>query len=157
MMAKPAYRTAVRRRRTLLPASGWWEWPALYGKSPVYITSAEPFAFAGIFDSWRGPDGTVLRTCSILTTAATPAIAPLHHRMPVLVGEDRWQAWLTAPDGDVPGLLADLAAPPHALHHWPVDRAVGSVHADGPRLLDPVRQAGDAAARRSVLVPDPLS
>ena len=79
-----------------------------------------------------------LRTCSILTTAATPAIAHLHHRMPVLVGKDRWQAWLTAPESDVAGLLAELAAPPHALHYWPVGRAVGSVRVDGPQLLDPV-------------------
>ncbi len=140
-LCKPAYRTAVRRRRALLPASGWYEWPARYGKQPVYITGEEPFAFAGIHDRWHGPDG-ILRTCSILTTAATPAIAPLHHRMPVLVGKDRWQAWLTAPDGDVPALLADLATPAQRLGYWPVDRAVGSIHADGPHLLTPVSLAG---------------
>ena len=156
VLDKPAFRTAVRQRRTLLPASGWFEWPARYGKQPVYITGDAPFAFAGIHDRWHGADGTLLRTCSILTTAATPATAPLHHRMPVLVAEDRWQAWLTVPEGDVPALLADLATPPQRLDYWPVDRAVGSVHADGPRLLDPARPGTDAALSLTFLAPDPL-
>ncbi|MGZ4666213.1 MAG: hypothetical protein ACXV5Q_14580 [Frankiaceae bacterium] len=60
----------------------------------------------------------------------------------MLVGQDRWQAWLTAPDGDVPALLADLARPAQRLGYWPVDRAVGSVHADSPQLLTPVSLAG---------------
>jgi len=151
VLDRPAFRTAVRQRRTLLPASGWFEWPARYGKSPVYITGDAPFAFAGIHDRWLGPDGTLLRTCSILTTAATPAIAPLHHRMPVLVAEDRWQAWLTAPDDDVPALLADLATPPQRLDYWPVDRAVGSVHADTPQLLTPVSLAGHMTSPRDTM------
>ena len=134
----------------------WFEWPARYGKQPVYITGDAPFAFAGIHDRWLSPDGTLLRTCSILTTAATPAIASLHHRMPVLVAEDRWQAWLTVPEGDVPALLADLATPPQRLDYWPVDRTVGSVHADGPRLLDPARPGGDAALSLTFSAPDPL-
>ena len=76
--------------------------------------------------------------------------------MSVLVAEDRRQARLTAPDDDVPALLADLATPPQRLDYWPVDHTVGSVHADGPRLLDPVRPGGDAAISLTFLAPDPL-
>jgi putative SOS response-associated peptidase YedK len=147
-LTKPAYRTAVRRRRALLPASGWYEWPARTGRRPVYITvpGGEPFAFAGVHDTWRGPDGTSLRTCAILTTGASTAIGPLHHRMPVLVGPDSWQAWLTRPAGDTEALLAELAAPQHRLEHWPVHPAVGSVHSDGPRLIDPIDSVTHRAA-----------
>ena len=77
--------------------------------------------------------------------------------MPVLVGPDRWQAWLTAPPSDVPALLAELAVPRHQLVSWPVNPAVGSVHVDGPGLLDAVRPVGDAPVTFPLLGADPPS
>lgn len=86
---KPAFRHAIKFKRCIIPTSGFYEWShAEQKKQPYYIHMADssPMCMAGIWEHWKGPDGTNLETFSILTTASNKLIAPLHDRMPVLVG-----------------------------------------------------------------------
>jgi putative SOS response-associated peptidase YedK len=85
---KPAFRDAFRRRRCLIPADGFYEWKAVdKGKQPYYISlrSGEPMALGGLWESWRGADGSVLRTCAIVTTGPNGLMASIHERMPLII------------------------------------------------------------------------
>src|SRR3984885_9687951 len=95
---RPAYRRAFERFRCLIVADGFYEWQPVTGgpKQPFHITRDDGalFAFAGLWSIWHAPDGSTLRTCTILTTAANSAIAQLHDRMPVILARDAEQPWL---------------------------------------------------------------
>jgi putative SOS response-associated peptidase YedK len=141
---KPAFRTAFERFRCLVPADGFYEWRSAPGepKQPYWITRADgaPFAFAGLWSIWRprGSDGApALRTMSILTTAANPAIAPLHDRMPVILAEAAEAAWLdpATPVEALRELCVGLSAPATALR--PVGTAVNDARHDEPDCLAP--------------------
>lgn len=88
---KPAFRTALRRRRCLVPADGFYEWAKSAGgtKQPHYITRRDgrPFAFAGLWESWDGPDGSSIESCTIVTTEANDLVGRIHDRMPVILSE----------------------------------------------------------------------
>jgi len=140
---KPSFRQAARRRRCLLPASGFYEWqvtPA--GKQPWYISarSGEPLAMAGLFEAWRSNESEEwLLTCCVITVAANPLMAPIHDRMPALLPTQHWAAWL-ARDEQEPARLAPLLAPcpPPWLRAWPVSRAVSRGTAEGEALIAPL-------------------
>jgi putative SOS response-associated peptidase YedK len=143
---KPSFRMAVRRRRCLLPASGFYEWQARpSGKQPWYVTPRdEPwFAMAGLFEAWRpaGADDASpwLLTCCVITTGANALMAPIHDRMPVMVAPDRWAAWLSRSE-QRPEAIAALLATPEAdsMQAWPVSRAVNRGSAEGEGLVAPV-------------------
>jgi len=106
---KPAFRDAFRHRRCLVPADGFFEWRRVGGKKyPMYITlpSKSLFAFAGIWDCWIAPDGTVINSCSIITTPANAFMREIHDRMPViLTGEREYKVWLEAEHVAVKELL----------------------------------------------------
>lgn len=140
VLEKPAFRTAFRRRRCLIPASGFYEWQATAaGKQPFYITSVdgEPMAFAGLWEQWRAPDGALLESYTILTTAANAVVAPIHDRMPVILPPDLDALWLD-PAADVSRLHAlCLNPPPVALRAYPVSRAVNQVRNDNEELIQP--------------------
>jgi putative SOS response-associated peptidase YedK len=93
---KPAFRTALKARRCLILASGFYEWPQTGAKTPyrIRLTSGALLAFAGLWDTWRAPDGTPLYTCTLITTAANALMAPIHHRMPVILPPEDHAAWL---------------------------------------------------------------
>ena len=93
-----------------------------------------PLAFAGVWESWRAPDGEVLRTFAILTTSANATMWVLHERMPVILEEQDWSAWLGEVDGDAAGLMQP--AGDGVVHLWQVSWAVNSVRNDGAELLD---------------------
>ena len=95
-----------------------------------------PLAFAGVWESWRAPDGEVLRTFAILTTSANATMQALHERMPVILEEPDWATWLGEIEGDVPGLMRP--ASDGVLELWPVSRAVNSVRNNGAELLDQI-------------------
>jgi putative SOS response-associated peptidase YedK len=135
--AKPAFRTAFRRQRCLIAASGFYEWHAAAGqKTPWYISRADarPFVMAGIWDTWQ--DGaTPVHTCSIITAPANAFMQSLHHRMPVLLDRSLWPTWFAAaaPRAELERLL--LATQTVELQAWAVSRRVNSPANDAPDLV----------------------
>ena len=95
---KPAFRDALRFRRCLIPADGFYEWKRLRAteKQPYQfqMVDGSPFAFAGLWERWRGPDKEILETCTILTTTPNALVSEVHNRMPVIVGRDDYDLWL---------------------------------------------------------------
>ena len=136
---KPAFREALGRRRCLIPASGFYEWGAgSAGKrQPFFVRArAEPLlALAGLWERWRGTGGEPLETCVIVTTEASPLLAPIHDRMPVLLTREGQAAWLD-PATDV-ATIAELAARGPELEAWPVGAAVNDPRNDDERLIAP--------------------
>jgi putative SOS response-associated peptidase YedK len=132
------FRSALDKRRCLVPASAFYEWKATSdGKEPHAIARAdeELLAFAGLWEGWRSPDGDVLRTFTIITTEANVQMSTLHSRMPVILEKTDWPVWLGEADGDPRILLHP--APEGMLRIWPVGKRVGNVRNDGPDLLEP--------------------
>ena len=106
---KPSFKQAFMRRRCLIPADGFYEWKTEgKTKQPYYFSlkSGEPMAMAGLWESWKAPDGSLLRTACIITTRANALMEPIHERMPVIINPDDWKDWLAAPSEDVEGLLS---------------------------------------------------
>jgi putative SOS response-associated peptidase YedK len=138
----PMFRAAFGKRRCIVPVSAFYEWKTeAEGKQPFAIARAdgEPLALAGIWEGWRGPDGEVLRSFAVLTTAANRTMALLHERMPVILERDSWPVWLGEAQGDPSHLLT--AADESVLRMWKVDKAVGNVRNDRPDLLAPLSAA----------------
>ncbi len=136
---KPAFREAFARRRCIVTADGFYEWRT-EGKSKqpfaVAMGDGAPMPLAGLWEGWRAPDGSILRTCTIVTTEATPRLSLLHERMPVILPREAWSAWL----GEEPAAEADLLAllrpfPGERLKVWPVSPRVGRVAEDDDGLL----------------------
>jgi len=140
---KPSFRQAARRRRCLLPASGFYEWQATpAGKQPWYVSarSGDVLALAGLFEAWKSQDSEEwLLTCCVVTTAANRLMAPIHDRMPVILSPAQWANWLSRGEQD-PARLAPLLAPCPAeeLQAWPVSRAVSRGTAEGEALIAPL-------------------
>ncbi len=139
---KPAFRAAYRKRRCLILADGYYEWRALAGGKQPYLLRAvdrEPFAMAGIWESWVEQEGVdPLESCSILTTAATGAAATVHDRMPVILRRDAYALWLDArtPMATIDGVAG--AAVEVSLDVHPVSKRVNNARNEGPELLDPI-------------------
>ncbi len=135
--AKPSFRSAFARRRCLIPACGYYEWQAAPGerKQPWYIAlqGDAPMAMGGLWESWTAPDGSVLRTCCVITTGPNALMAPIHDRMPVIVEPAEWARWLAPDSGDVRDLLAPLDA--GRMQARRVSRAVGNARNEGPELI----------------------
>jgi putative SOS response-associated peptidase YedK len=135
---KPAFRGAIRSRRCLIPTTGFYEWHQKT-KVPhlISLNSAALFAFAGLYEEWTSPDGSPLRSCTILTTDANDAIRDLHERMPVIVHPRNYSLWL---DARIKTNL-ELA---HLFHPWSesdtvvweVAKRVGNVANDDPFLME---------------------
>ena len=133
---KPSFRDAFRRRRCLIPADGFYEWSAQGKvKQPFYISlkSGEPMAMAGLWESWKAPDGNILRTCCVITTGPNAVMAPIHDRMPVILALEDWESWLSAPVEDIQGLVKPY--PPEPMQIWSVDRRVSKVGEDDAALM----------------------
>ena len=145
---KPAFREAFRKRRCIAVADGFYEWEQ-HGpkgaKQPFAVAMADgaPMPLAALWEGWRAPDGTILRTFTILTTEAVPELSVLHDRMPVILPCDAWDAWLgdmPADDAALHGLLKPY--PRDGLAVWPVGPRVGRVAEDDAGLIarDPLAQ-----------------
>ncbi len=136
---RPAYRRAFQSMRCLIPADGFYEWQrrATGPKQGFHITAAgrELFAFAGLWSIWHAPDGSTLRSCTILTTAANPAIASLHDRMPVILSREAEPEWIdpATPHGRLFELLDGLS--PESTAVRAVGPAVNDARYDGPECL----------------------
>src|SRR3990170_4108942 len=105
---KPAFRVALRKRRCLIPADGFYEWRQQgRRKQPVYIAlkTREPFSFAGLWETWTSPDGQEIKTCTIITTEANDLLKPIHDRMPVILTREAEAVWLDPTSQDSARLL----------------------------------------------------
>ena len=137
---KPSYRNAYKHRRCLVLADGFYEWRRQGDtKTPYFISlaSGEPFALAGLWENWTDKEsGESLQTSTLITTDANDFMAPLHHRMPVVLEAGSATDWLAGSQE----LLDDVAAITPALQAWPVDRRVNNARNEGDDLIRP---AGD--------------
>ena len=142
---RPAYRDAFERRRCLVVADGFYEWS---GGVPHWITRADggPFAFAGLWSSWRPKDASrdvePLRSCAIVTTAAAGSVRNLHDRMPVILDPSQESLWIdpATPSDELHSLMREPAAA-GSLVYRPVSRVVNDARHDAPDCLDPPEQA----------------
>ena len=142
---KPAFRDALRRRRCLVLADGFYEWQRTGGaKRPmrVVMRSGEPFAFAGLWSVWRDPEGKAVPSCTIITTAANDLLRPIHDRMPVVLPKDLEELWLDLSVEDA-STLTSIMAPysADALEAYEVSSLVNSFANDGPEVAAPVGEA----------------
>lgn len=138
---KPAFRSAFRQRRCLIPADGFYEWQAEGRiKQPYFIhrRDDEPFAFAGLWESWHRDGQEPIESCTILTTDANPTLSQLHDRMPVILPEEEYDRWLD-PQLREPSLIQPLLAPwaGDDLMLTPVSTLVNSPRNDSPACLEP--------------------
>jgi len=129
LAAKPAFRKAFRERRCLMPADGFYEWRRRGSESlPWYICRKDraPFAFASLWDAWLPPDGGgPLESCTIVTTTPNPLVAPIHHRMPVILARTDFAPWLDPAFQDIEFLKKLLVPwPPDEFEAFPVSRLV---------------------------------
>jgi putative SOS response-associated peptidase YedK len=133
---KPSFRDAVQRRRCLVPMDGFFEWRTEgRAKTPfaVALRSGEPMAVAGLWEGWQQPDGTWLRTFTVITTAANARQALVHPRMPAILPRADWALWLGEAEGDPLPLLRPC--PPDALAFWPIHPRVGRFAENDAALL----------------------
>ncbi|MCC6456519.1 MAG: SOS response-associated peptidase [Caldilineaceae bacterium] len=143
---KPSFRAAMRRRRCLLPADGFYEWKREgRGKQPYHIRmrSQEPFALAGLWEIWTAPDGSEIQSCTIITTEANEVTSPLHDRMPVILNPEDYEQWLgQGKDADAKEIdqLRHLIRPFDAglMEVYPVSPKVNSPLYDGPDCIEPL-------------------
>ncbi|HWP00716.1 MAG TPA: SOS response-associated peptidase [Methylococcus sp.] len=143
---KPAFRSAFRYRRCLIPADGFYEWQPRPGskiKQPWYITrkDGEPFAFAGLWERWEprpGAQGEPVESCTILVTDANDLLRPIHDRMPVILDPAAYDLWLDPAVRD-PNLLRALLKPypAESMTAWKVGTRVNSPRNDDPECLEP--------------------
>jgi putative SOS response-associated peptidase YedK len=144
---KPSFRTALKKRRCLVPADGFYEWNKAEARQPYHIRrkDGELFAFAGLWDEWRDPnlpsDAQTLRTFTIVTCAPNEMMSQLHHRMAVILRPEDEALWLAPDADDVPSLL-DLLQPYNYedMEAYRIGRAVGRVDSEGPELIAPVEE-----------------
>jgi putative SOS response-associated peptidase YedK len=138
--SKPAYRDALKKRRCLVPADAFYEWQRLDPKTKrpfaFALASGEPFAFAGLWESWRPKEGAPLETFTILTTDPNGLMEPIHNRMPVILEPKDYDHWLDPGDPARPpvDVLRPYAA--ERMKAWPVSDRVGNVRNNSPELLD---------------------
>ena len=136
---KPSFKRLLQGKRCLILADGFYEWKQeSSGKTPMYFTlpDHEPFAFAGLWDAWKSPDGRQLRTCTIITTAPNDVVAPVHNRMPVVLPAEAREEWL-APDQHDTAFLEHLLKPYTATPMFvrPVSRKINSPQYDSADLI----------------------
>ena len=143
---KPAFRNALKRRRCLLPADGYYEWQEHAGrKVPFFIHPRDggPIAFAGLAETWTGPNGEELDTVAIVTAAAPPYMATLHNRVPVTVAPADFARWLDCANVDGEEAMGLAVPPPPGAFAWyEVSTEVNRVANDHAQLILPVDAGG---------------
>ena len=153
VLDKPAFRNAMRRRRCLIPTDGFYEWQPGPPKRPYFVRAkrgddrtAPPLAFAGLYETWTGPNGEEVDTAAIITTTANRTLAAVHERMPVFVAPEAFDLWLDCAnvEADVAAALI-VPADEGLLEVYEVSTAVNRVVNDSAVLIVPV-PAGAAQA-----------
>jgi putative SOS response-associated peptidase YedK len=140
--SKPSFREPLQKRRCLIPADGFYEWQRrVKGKQPFCFEVGDGgiFAFAGLWDRWRGPDGQAVETCTILTTTPNKLLADVHDRMPVILAPGHYDRWLDPTMQHVAsavGLLRPFDS--NLMRRYPVGTRVNLVANDDPECSAPV-------------------
>jgi putative SOS response-associated peptidase YedK len=141
---KPAFRSALRRRRCLVAADGFYEWQGTgRTRQPYFIRFRDdrPFAFAGLWENWEGADHSAIKSCAIITTAACDLIRPIHDRMPVILPPEAHVVWLDPAMENfekIASLLAPYSSP--EMEAFPVTTAVNKASHDGPECIGPLKE-----------------
>jgi putative SOS response-associated peptidase YedK len=136
---KPSFRSAFRKRRCLIPADGYFEWQRIgKQKQPFWIRRQDerPFAFAGLWESWHGGEGSAIESCSVITTEAIPPLSELHDRMPVILDPEDYDRWLDPNRHDADDLQELLVPYPVKWLQWsPVNSFVNNSRNEGPDCI----------------------
>ena len=138
---KPAFNNLLGKRRCLVLADGFYEWRKEgKGKVPMRfkLKSGEPFAFAGLWDSWKQPDGNLLRTYTIVTTEPNDVLRPIHNRMPPMLSNDHAQKWLAVDDEIAHALPLLKPYPPEKMEGYEVSILVNNPRNDLPECVRPI-------------------
>jgi putative SOS response-associated peptidase YedK len=149
---KPAFREALRQRRCIVPATGFFEWQGEPGrKQPFAITLPRHplLAFAGLWERWKPPGGDPVETFTIITTDANEQVAKIHDRMPVILPMDAIDTWLTGPPESALALLKPYG---DAVNLRPVGKFVSNVNNEGPECLDDAEPTWDEPPRQQSLL-----
>jgi putative SOS response-associated peptidase YedK len=131
---KPSFRSAFKKRRCLIPADGFYEWvDGTKPKQPYYFRRADerPLAFAGLWESWND-----IESCTIITTDANSLMAPVHHRMPVILAPNDYAEWLDPAAEELGRLLTPC--PADELVAYPVSTLVNNARNETPECIDPI-------------------
>ena len=140
---KPSFRAAFRRRRCLIPADGFYEWrqePGQKRKTPMFIRleSGQPFALAGLWESWHAPDGSNILSCTIITTQPNDLVEKIHNRMPVILPPESYSLWLEPGEADPERLQALLKPyPASEMMAYPVSTLVNNPSNDLAACIAP--------------------
>ena len=147
---KPAFRAAMKRRRCLIPADGFYEWkPVGSRKQPYYVhaKAGTPLAFAGVWETWTGPNGEEMETAAIVTTTANRTLAPIHNRMPVILAPEQFELWLDNANVEPSAATALIKpAPDDLLEAYPVTTDVNRPANDNPKLVEQVAEITEGSA-----------
>jgi len=139
---KPAFRSAFKMRRCLIPADGFYEWKKLEKDRDPYLVvlaSRMPFAFAGLWESWKSPDGELIESCAILTTDANELLRPIHDRMPVILSPTDYELWLNPDPKTIESLKHVLKPfPSEQMIMFPVSGKVNKANYDAPDCVQPL-------------------
>lgn len=145
LAAKPSFRDALRFRRCIVPASGFYEWENLGRTKKPWLfrrRDERPFGFAGLWESWRAPDGALLETCAVVTTEPNELMRPIHHRMPVMLEPAQFATWLDPRIAEPEALTRLLRSPPaDSMSALAVGPHVSNVRHEGPECLAPAAGA----------------
>ncbi len=139
---KAAFREPIEKRRCLVPADSFYEWQRAGKRKQPFcfeVGDAELFAFAGLWDRWRAPDGSLVESCTILTTTPNQLLADIHDRMPVILAPDDYDLWLDPGMRDA-ATAVDMLKPYDAalMRRHPISARVNSVANDDPECATPV-------------------
>jgi len=140
---KPSFREAFKKRRCLVPASGYFEWKGeAPNKQPYFIhdPAGDILMFAGLWEAWReSPDAEWVHTYTVITGEPGKVSGDIHDRQPVILPPDLWEVWAEGTAADAQGVLAKV--PEADLAYHPVPKAVGSPRNKGPELVEPLRES----------------
>jgi len=159
VLDKPAFRNAMRRRRCLIPADGFYEWRETGGRKQAFFVRRKdgaPFAFAGLYETWTGPNGEELDTAAIVTTNANRTLSVIHDRMPVILPVEAFDLWLDCAKVDAPTATALLVpARDDAMEAYQVSPAVNRVANDTAALIAPYVEPTNEQAAAAPSAPQP--
>jgi putative SOS response-associated peptidase YedK len=138
----PAFRQSILTKRCLIPADGFYEWQKMGSVKQPYcfeVCEGDVFAFAGLWDQWKSPEGQIIESCTILTTTPNSLVADMHDRMPVIVPPDKYDVWLD-PDVNAFDAIRDILKPYDAslMRRYPVSRKLNNSQNDDSDSALPV-------------------